>query len=127
MKTKAKVNGKVRQFKLDMAGLLEYGQLIGVDDINQIQAKMQEVLQGVSPEDGKVLISSVQSIAKLATVAARVGSYYSGGDEVSEREMLNAILSDEGGDIVTAVVGAISELNGGGLATKKKKPQAKKS
>ena len=127
-KIQAKVNGKAQVFRMDMAALLEYGQLIGVDDVNQIQIKMNSVLQGISGEGGKVLISSVEAVSKLAFVAARTGAIYNEKElNITDRDMLNALLSDEGGDIVMAIVEAINQLNGGGLAKKKKAQAQKKS
>lgn len=120
---KAKINGKLHRFHFDMAAILEYGQLIGADDVNEIQSKMGEVLGGMNEKNGKVRIDSVQGISKLAYIAARTGAYHDGKDlDLSERDMTNAIMSDEGGEILLAVVESINQLNGGALASKKKKP-----
>lgn len=109
----ATVGGVTVELMWDNASAIDFGRELGLEKVNDIQTKLMNVIAEMQPdEDGSVSIQSVDAMTSMVWVAIQTAAEAKGqSPKVTKRVLKNALLSDQAGEIMNALVDCLVQFS----------------
>lgn len=115
MRTKvryASCNGANVPMFWDNAAAMDFGEAMGLTTVNEIQAKMGEVIAQMQPdEEGNVQIRGIKTLSLMVHTAIVTGCDHEGQKcSITARDVTNALMTEEGVKLIETLVECLMQF-----------------